>query len=517
MTTPHPTTLGTLHAADQPLEPFFLGPTLPIVLPFDPHDRPVGDEAMFLRVAARDAGLGRRVLLAAETDSTFRHQGAEADGLPVVATAIRIPPQRHGLVHHLPRTLGELRALLAPAGIEILEVLRARLRTPRPWHQRQVLKAHLLLVVLLPKTREPGGAIEDTEAWLIYREESLLRIGAALGAWRTVRHRPEPLDRPCAPDRGGDLRIHVLNPMAPFTRERAAEYNGLAPQGAPAIVAVGAGALGSQVVLNLVRAGWGGWTLVDEDYLLPHNLARHALFGFAVGRPKTTGLAVLADDLIDGPPMVEPIVADVLQPGPAATALQAAWERATVLLDMSASITVARHLARGGVAPRARRLSLFLNPAGTDLVLLAEDAGRAIPLDALEFQYYRLVAGAPELADHLRPPPDRIRYARSCREVSAALPQELVALHAAIGSGAIRAALARDAATIVVWRADPAALTVTSGAGFSASRVTVRAAGWRVYTDRSLLSKVARARAAKLPNETGGVLLGAFDLQHKSI
>ncbi len=249
----------------------------------------------------------------------------------------------------------------------------------------------------------------------------------------------------------------------------------------------------------------------------PDNLARHALSGFAVGRPKATALTMLAGDLIAAPPLVEPIVADVLQPGPAAPALDAAWGRAAVLLDLSASIVVARHLVHGIAAPRARRLSLFLNPTGTDLVLLAEDIEHAIPLDVLEFQYYRLVAGAPALAYHLRPPPGRIRYARSCRDVSAALPQDMVALHAAIGSRAIRAALAGDGATIAVWRADPADLTVTRLAGDPAPLVSVEQAGWRVYTDRSLLAKVGQARAGKLPNETGGVLLGAFDLQRKII
>ena len=46
---------------------------------------------------------------------------------------------------------------------------------------------------------------------------------------------------------------------------------------------MGAGALGSQVIITLARSGFGNWTIVDEDDLLPHNLARHALNGFYVG------------------------------------------------------------------------------------------------------------------------------------------------------------------------------------------------------------------------------------------
>jgi tRNA A37 threonylcarbamoyladenosine dehydratase len=38
----------------------------------------------------------------------------------------------------------------------------------------------------------------------------------------------------------------------------------------------GAGALGSQLMNNLSRAGFGRWTIVDNDKLLPHNLARNA-------------------------------------------------------------------------------------------------------------------------------------------------------------------------------------------------------------------------------------------------
>ena len=58
-----------------------------------------------------------------------------------------------------------------------------------------------------------------------------------------------------------------------FRRELAAQMNGYDGDGTtPDMVAIGVGALGSQVLTNLVRSGYGRWTLVDEDVLHPHNL-----------------------------------------------------------------------------------------------------------------------------------------------------------------------------------------------------------------------------------------------------
>ena len=47
-------------------------------------------------------------------------------------------------------------------------------------------------------------------------------------------------------------------------------------------------------MMNLVRSGFGIWTLIDEDELMPHNLARHALPPWCVGMPKA--LLVGAND-----------------------------------------------------------------------------------------------------------------------------------------------------------------------------------------------------------------------------
>ena len=76
---------------------------------------------------------------------------------------------------------------------------------------------------------------------------------------------------------------------------------------------------------------------------------------------------------------------------------------ADLIVDASASVAVSRHLADCADS-NARRVCLFFNPAGTAVVLLAEDRARSVTLRDLEAQYHRLVQTDPALE---RPPSRR--------------------------------------------------------------------------------------------------------------
>lgn len=49
------------------------------------------------------------------------------------------------------------------------------------------------------------------------------------------------------------------------------------------------------------------------------------------------------------------------------------------------------------------------------------------------------------------------------------------------------------------------------------SLVSIRAAEWTIYTDDVLYDKIHAFRADRLPNETGGVLLGHFDPERRIV
>jgi proteasome lid subunit RPN8/RPN11 len=207
------------------------------------------------------------------------------------------------------------------------------------------------------------------------------------------------------------------------------------------------------------------------------------------------------------------LIADLL--APLDDEVRRAFAEAEAVLDMSASVTVARHLVHGIDSP-ARRGSLFLNPDGTDLVLLVEDAERRVRLDDLEMQYYREIANNPDLSHHLLRNGERIRYAHGCRDVTATIGQDQVAAYSGIGARAVRLALDAPAATLAIWRAgEDFAVSVIRSEPVTFDRL--RLGDWTLALNPTLLRQVQELRAGKLPNETGGVLLGSFDLQRKIV
>ncbi|MGH7651928.1 MAG: ThiF family adenylyltransferase [Gemmatimonadaceae bacterium] len=306
----------------------------------------------------------------------------------------------------------------------------------------------------------------------------------------------------------------MLFPFFTASRRDFALFNGRERAEEMRITAVGGGSLGSQVILNAARAGFGHWTTIDDDLLLPHNLARHGLFGDAVGFAKARVIQIVANALCEDTPVHKGIEADVLDPGANAIEVAEALSEADAIVDLSASVTVARALARD-IPAVARRVSLFLNPSGTDLTLLAEDSVRAFPLDVLEMQYYRGLLRTSALENALQEPSSRIRYGRSCRDVSVALSHARTAVHGGIGAKALEDTLTSTDAAIRVWRADDVTLGVRAFELEVSPPRTCESASWTLVTDEWLLRRLTQLRLAKLPNETGGVLIGALDLTRR--
>lgn len=512
------TARGELHASDQPLEPLLSDVDGTIILPHDlinsAEDAAITGVAAQLRplmIVRRPDHDGRIVLVATPT---ARGDAQPKDsGTGFVATVFLCRAQAHGIIQHTPRTLKELHDLISACGTDLLGSLREQLYQ---WKETTpaLLDARLVLVVGFPKTRAPGAEVEASDIWVFLTGASVREVGEAVGRWALHDGTIAALISADLTRDGSEVGVGLLNPSFTLSREAAAHYNGLPSPSELRITAIGCGALGSEVVMNAARAAFGRWALIDEDLLLPHNLARNALDRDGVGWPKVQVLAAVANAITDGPDVMTPIVADILEPGAEATLVSERMRDADAIVDMSASVTVARYIARD-LDTEARRVSLFLNPTGTDLTVLAEDSERHIPLDALEMQYYRALVHHPELAGHLQSPANRVRYGRSCRDVSVQLSQELVALHAAIATRALRATVQSGDPAIRMWRADQQTLAVSAFAIDSAAVHVYQVGEWTIYTDKWVLGRLAELREARLPNETGGVLLGAFDLERR--
>ena len=504
------TAKGSLHAEDQPLEPLLWGSEDILILPSDLFE---GSPSVPLSISVVRPTNEYRVFVAERPKFID-----ERNPLEYVATAFQSDALTHGIISKAPTNIYELHQFLERGNLDLLKGLRQRLRDwKNETRSDKILDAKLILIVALPKTRHKNASPETIEwkAFLILK--SIREISEEIAPSVPSAGYNIPL---IGQSKKGDaISIHMLNPVDSFSREYAAQMNGLPLRDSRKIVAVGLGALGSQVFMNLIRAGYGEWTLIDDDFLLPHNLARHALDGFSIGYPKVHSLAIRANQTIKGTPIADCIVADVLNaPESSQTCeeLKKAFSNAEIILDASASVPVARHLVQD-VDSSARRISIFLNPEGTDVVILAEDEKRETTLDFLEMQYYRHIINEPHLKSHLRRNPERIRYATSCRDVSSTIPQDFVALQSAICSRAIHQITSNKEASLSIWCTDGDQINVQRHSFSVKNPISYKKGKWTLCTDEEVMDKVYKARAEKLPNETGGVLVGTYDMQRKIV
>ena len=319
------------------------------------------------------------------------------------------------------------------------------------------------------------------------------------------------------PPKAKDLRIAILASYFDLSRDFALRYSGndrYKNIQQTKICLVGAGALGSELFMQMAKSGIGNWSLIDEDVLLPHNLVRHQLDGDAVLQPKAAALSAKANALLRDNTFSTAIFENYFsKPGKAA--IDAALQNASLIIDCSASIPLARHLAHR-TDVKARKMSVFFNPMATALVILAEDAEGLYKLDELEFQYYRALTLIPALADHLAQPA-RMRYSNSCRDITILISPEYVGLLGAVATGAVKKLIGSGEPFIGIWSLDHSSFAVGHTAVPVQNIQKSVVGGWTVCVDEYVMGLIFAAREAKLPVETGGILIGGYDFERRMI
>lgn len=507
------TAKGKLHDDDQPLEPLLWGNVGQLVLPSDILTRD-DQSARKLRVSATSVEPLDMFLVAEDDDGTTDF------GLPFVPVFLSCPAQTHGVIRFRPRNLEKLSELTNSAEFDLLSALRHHIETGKESLSgneeatNNFLNSSLIILLAMPKTRVAGGKTESTDLWAFLTGASVRSIGVDIGLWMEIAGSLGKEPSPPEDKTGSHIELDLLNPRFSLSASSAAKLNGWkADETNLNIAAIGAGALGSQILVNAKRMGLTIDTIVDDDRLLPHNLARHALPGSAVGYRKAESMCVLLNDLLESDDSSTAIAANVLKPGDHREIVEKALSKADIIVDMSASVAVARALA-SDVRSNARRISVFVNPTGTDLVVLAEDTERKCPLDMLEMQFYRALVNRDDLVGHFAPNDGRQRYGQSCRDVTSRIPQDSMAVHGGIGARALRKIVSDPAARAAVWRVQDD--SAVSRIELTPSPVVERQiSDWTIKLDSTVVERLQRLRESKLPNETGGVLIGSFDMHRR--
>ena len=516
---------GTLHRGDQPLEQMYFDSPYELVLPFDFLEKIEAADHRLLITRRIDRGpsttLVGRMATVAETTVGI--------GLPCVV--VMAPPVTHGRIEPFPLTLGALNQQLAARGAPLADRLRDAIRNLCQAGRLQRPDTDLtLLVVAIPLVREPGAQPERIEMRGFGIGANITDLGATIGALEKVN--ANDLNR-AKGDRGGavylavnligsaaapgdrwrDQRLDPLTLIDAFAPVMARRMAGLSNEG-PTGVLAGFGALGSRMFDMWARSGWGTWTVIDPDHLRPHNLARHSGLENLIGSSKAEAAATLSRMLYPGqPPFARGITgrADDV----ACSEIDQALGGADIVIDVTTELGVPRLFAGRDNVRRA--FSAFITPSGLGLVLLAENAERTVRLDSLEAQYYRHLIAEDWGATHLAGDLGHVWTGAGCRDLSAMIPGELVALHGANLARMIRLRLAERDPALLVWRYEPETGAVSSYRYEPATPRMTEVGGLRVAWDDGLRTKLRGWRQEHFPNETGGVLLGYFDLQMRCV
>ncbi|WP_375208151.1 Mov34/MPN/PAD-1 family protein [Hyphococcus sp.] len=493
---------GTLHPQDQTLEPVLVGAAGIIILPHGETD------FASLGVTGYHQSASGKVTLRVAVVSDEGAQGSSKFVVKSIVADTRVA----GASTHTPHTLADLSVFLEARGIDLAKELHAWAMTLKKNAERE--QAIPLLFIRFPQQRADDKEIESAEVWAFVVNASIKELGSSLGTFENTEHGAVPLvgasiQKP-ALDRVG---ISPLIVMHDLDRKGLAAHSGNCQEFDHIILAIGVGTLGSKVLELSLRAGFGRWSICDDDVFLPHNVARHVLGDWAVGRAKVAELKNYLNASVPGDAISGALENDFLTDFDA-DEMQAAIKSSELVLDMSASVPVARKLADAKAVKRAA--SIFLNPKGTDLVVLRENSDRSISLLELEADYYGALVSSDDFLGHLATDQGApVRYGAGCRHVSAVIGAEAVSILGGIAAAQIRRINDEMSALASIWRLDGASHAIARFDLPISSYRKCNAGNWSLHWSHALLVEIAAMRSMDLPNETGGVLLGMvdFDLQ----
>ena len=523
--------INELHLDDQPLEPFLVTTNKIIIDEGILHYGVPGGHIL----VGRMAGLVPKMISIPNSDLEKYRKATNQENKKVdfLGLILRGLPSHTQIIPRLPTNLAQLAEILQKIGVGIEDELKKfvsnlqnHFGTIAVFRQKQII-----IFLLLPKCRGEGEEPEKTEYWAFVIDLPIGDLGRAIGTLDYVSEHgfgyvlqgkeQKQGDNHGSKDEYENIPIIPFSPILAFNRSLARKSSGISREEIYncRFGVIGLGALGSQVVINLARQGVGEWVFVDNDLLLPHNLTRHSLSGRYVGLPKTKSLRdSLSIDFNDGSFIEEygeNYIAVSDQGNEEQKKCFSSLASTDIILDFSASRAVSQKLAIDEFD--APRLSVYLVPSGKYCVALYEGESRVVRLDDLEQQLSVFISQSPELHDLLDFKGEQIQYAGSCRDLSMVISNDFFLGYGGVISRFIKQILIKKEPQIAVfsWKENPQSI---SEIPVPVTKYQVTPSnGWEIRSSGHALSQLKELRDKKLPNETGGVLLGKIVYGRKII
>ncbi len=150
---------GTSHAKDQPLEPLMSNTGCLLIVPNGTMtDTELDSSKPLVPTGYRKSGFQETIFAEALSSPTHIEKAW-------VTVVLRCRPQPHGVIRKLPRNLAELSEICEEGGLDLVDRLSKIIKgwvldPPFP----SCLASNLLILLILPKTREEGSEVEGVES-----------------------------------------------------------------------------------------------------------------------------------------------------------------------------------------------------------------------------------------------------------------------------------------------------------------------------------------------------------------
>ena len=499
------TARGELHRPDQPLEPFFEYSGRAIILSKIP------DTVRFVRL--KDTSDNSKIL------SEIPIEGGNGQVYDVILVGIK-KTKADNIISKLPKSIEELNSAFNDDLIFKIDK-----NIPLIWEIKQnnklynsifyqseaeLKKSKVLLLVYIETSDQQNFTNERRElkAFVINQKFSSL--------YKAFNYRIEKSKMiKTTSAKECDLSSIKLTAYEVFFHQNrgfAQIYNGEKfYQHDNTFVQIGVGALGSQIADNFIRAGYGKWTYIDSDILLPHNLARHCLLSEDVGKNKAAAMVEHYNKIMLGEEDIFTAITEDTFSKAQEENIARCVRKSKMVVDSSASVAVERFLCHE-LAQHTRCLSTFLNPSGTAAIMMIEDETRSVKLDELEMQYYNTLINNEKYYSHLESPQSVI-YSVSCRSSSMTFSQDNTSAFSGLCCKAIKAAEHNPKGQIIIWTENEMSVNAECVPAEEYNKYKYN--DWIIKVSSTLQEKLFSSRHEKLPYETGGVLIGAFDSKYK--
>lgn len=508
---------GELHGENQPLDPYFMSSKYTFILPRDIFRLSDGEKIEI--IASTQTGK-ENIILTKVIPWSDIHNFKEP-GLTFAFICHEVKPDKMQRMRQAPNNLFSLHEMMLIRGVNLIESLKSQIQTwiidDSQWKAIRI-NFSLAILVKLPIIHPKTGKIGAMSMFAFVSEETLGEIGIKLGLLSKSENKGFPFVTNIIPS---EINIEALKDVTldfsgvseNFDTNLAKRMSGCAEKPLLKAIVVGAGAVGSLVTTILTREGHFTWTIVDPDVLLPHNLARHSLLADSVGKHKATNLAEQLKNITTDC-SAKSIVADVISPYENAETLSKALKEADVIFDSSASVAVSRHI--NDFECFARRTAFFFNPTGTAAVLLIEDEERNVDLRTLEAYFYSFLIQNFEYSDLLLSKPTRIPYSGNCSSLTNVIPTARIQILSALIAQGISEMQDSNSPCLQVWKIRPDSSIISSHLT-PEQVIYYQLEDWCIRIQPNVIKEMFTIRDCKLPNETGGAILGVVDIPKKRI